>query len=138
IDANSLCSLERSEIWLSNATKFNDPYDSSLTIGSRELHDEDSIELHERFSTSFGIPLQTVEKVMKGNSIEEGLKGLLQLVPQLADRHEMQTFVIQKYIRETNELFEEYSTEISNLYQSKIFASCFSEDPASMLMWSHY
>ncbi|WP_252502358.1 DUF2971 domain-containing protein [Sporosarcina sp. Marseille-Q4943] len=139
INEYSLVNLERDEVWLSNAATFNDPYDSALTIGSRERHDnENKSDLYERFSKIFDKHATDVERLMDGYSIEDGLRRLLESLPGFRGDSEMVHVAIEKYLKETDSLFEEYSSDIANLYQKRTFASCFSEDPDSMLMWSHY
>lgn len=139
IDSYSLVNLERDEVWLSNAAKFNDPYDSALTIGSRIPHDgEDKQSLYERFAKTFGMTVRDVEQLMDGIDYKEGLRRLMATLPAFKGNIEIINLAVEKYITDTDLLYEEYSSDISRLYQKSTFASCFSEDPDSMLMWSHY
>lgn len=139
INKYNLVNLERDEVWLSNAANFNDPYDSALTIGSRERHDNDNINiLYEQFSEVFDMHVNDVERIMDGYQIEDGLRRLLESHPAFMDNPEVIAFVIEEYVKHADSMFDEYSSGISSLYQKRTFASCFSEDPDSMLMWSHY
>lgn len=139
INAHSLANLENDVVWLSNAATFNDPYDSALTIGARTLNDSEGKQiLYERFAKTFEMNLSDVELLMDGFDQVEGLRRLLETLPQFKGNAEMIDIAVEKYMADTDLLFEEYASNISNLYQKRTFATCFSENPDSMLMWSHY
>lgn len=139
IDKFSLANLENDTVWLSKATKFNDPYDSALTIGTKDNHDNENRNgLYERFAENFGLKPKEVEQLMDGYPIEEGLHRLLEQHPDFQNNPELITLVKEKYRNSTDILYEKYASDITNLYQERTFATCFSEEPASMLMWSHY
>jgi len=139
IDKFSLANLENDTVWLSKATNFNDPYDSALTIGTKDDHDrENKRALYERFAELFDFKREEVEQLMDGYPLKEGLNRLLEQYPPFKNKPEMIPLVVEDYIKDSDLLFGKYASGITNLYQERIYASCFSEEPASMLMWSHY
>lgn len=75
---------------------------------------------------------------MDGYPLEEGLNRLLKHYPPFKNKPEMIPLVVEDYIKNSDLLFGKYASGITNLYQERIYDSCFSEEPASMLMWSHY
>lgn len=139
IDKFSLANLENDTVWLSKATSFNDPYDSGLTIGTKDNHDSENIRaIYERLAELFDFYPKEVERIMDGHPMEKGLHRLLEQYPPFENNPEMIPLVVEDYIKGTDLIFEKYASDITNLYQGRTYASCFSEEPASMLMWSHY
>ena len=139
IDEYSLANLENNTAWFSNASKFNDPYDSALTIKNVETYlngiDEDFIN---KLSKIFNVHVIEIETLLETNGIKKTYEYLLRNHPI----HNKEPEAIQKIIDNLSERIdvenEKYVSQISNFYQNHIYATCFSEDPTSMLMWSHY
>lgn len=139
IDKYSLANLENETVWLSNAANFNDPYDSALSVGSIDNHHKNFLrDSYEKIALNLDIKVEDVQRVMDGRPIESGLTELLGGYSPFKNNPEIIAQAVEKFLKETELLFEEYAAGISDLYQRRIFATCFSEDPTSMLMWSHY
>ncbi|SKB59596.1 Protein of unknown function [Lysinibacillus sp. AC-3] len=133
IDEYSLANLTNDTAWFSRATGFNDPYDSSLTINNKE-HNPIHKEGLENIAREFNVPLEEIESL----NTKDTLEHILYNYTKLKHNPEILATTVEKYIEGTDKEFEKYVKNISDVFQEKVFASCFSEDPTSMLMWSHY
>lgn len=139
IDKFSLANLTNNSAWFRKATDFNDPYDSALTIGSREFYDsQNKKQLIAILAEVFQVQAKKIDTIISGLSIKEGIEELLNKYSPVGQSVDSFRKAIQRFIEETDELLESYSKSISNQTQESVYATCFSESPISMLMWSHY
>lgn len=133
IDEYSLANLTTDTAWFSKATGFNDPYDSSLTINSKEYNPVHKEGLR-KIARELNVPLEEIESL----NTKDTLEHILYNYTELRHNPELLATTVESYIKDSDKDFEKYVTGISGIIQEKVFASCFSEDPTSMLMWSHY
>ena len=135
IDEYSLANLTNDTVWFSKATGFNDPYDSSLTINNK---DKEFNAIHKEglrnIAREFNAPLEEIESL----DTKDALEHILYNYTELRHNPEILATAVESFIKGTDKDFEKYVMRISNVIQEKVFASCFSENPTSMLMWSHY
>jgi len=139
IDKYALANLENNTAWFSKATDFNDPYDSVLTIGSEETFDENNKEaLITNLAKNFEVSTSEIESLLGSHTLKQTLVILLGNSVSDDTPKEQIEEVANKIVNSKSIEFNKLAKNVANLYQDKIFASCFSEDPTSMLMWSHY
>ncbi|MDN4607904.1 DUF2971 domain-containing protein [Sporosarcina highlanderae] len=139
IDKYSLANLSNDTAWFRNAAGFNDPYDSALSIGNRAFYEfQHKDVLVNELSKIFQTNTEEISKIISEFPIEEGVEKLLEEHSPIGQSVDEFKGKFKKFIKETDELLERHSTNISGSYQECVYASCFSEDPLSMLMWSHY
>lgn len=133
IDEFSLANLTSDTAWFRKATGFNDPYDSILTINNKESN-KIFKETLRNIARTYNVPLEEIEAL----NTKEALEHIFYNYTELRNHPENLAAKIEGFIKDTDQYYEKYATGISNLIQQKVFASCFSEEATSMLMWSHY
>lgn len=139
IDAYSLANLSNGTAWFRNAAGFNDPYDSSLSIGNRTVYDaQHSAVLADELSKIFQSNPEEISETISTYPIDILGAKLLEEHSLVGQSVGVFRERFEKYIKETDELLEKHSVNIADLYQKGVYATCFSEEPMSMLMWSHY
>lgn len=138
INDYSLKNLYNDTLYFRNASDFNDPYDSALTMSDIKFLEEDKVkEFATRFSLSTQLPKDEVQRYFTELPINEAFRRLVEKTP-LYLTPEQREILLKKLLNAIKEEDEKFVTGVSDLYQRRIYATCFSEIPNSMLMWSHY
>ncbi|MEG0259563.1 MAG: DUF2971 domain-containing protein, partial [Lysinibacillus sp.] len=139
INEFSIDNLTDDTTYFRKATAFNDPYDSALTTVNESGYEHDhKMPFIKMMAEIFDVSVDQIEPIMNGLSYKETLELLLYNYSDFKNKPELVLSLVEKFLKETELVFGEYNSSISELYQEKAFVSCFSEDPTSMLMWSHY
>ncbi|MCG7336196.1 DUF2971 domain-containing protein [Sporosarcina sp. ACRSM] len=139
INCWSLENLKRDTAYFSKATDFNDPYDSALTIDKSTIFEKkNKVALLKVFCEKFNVNLSEVELVFESLDYKGTLQFFLYHYSPYKDSPELVPGIVDEFMKEDGELYNDYVSSISKLHQGKVFASCFSESELSMLMWSHY
>jgi hypothetical protein len=131
----ALQNLRDGTVWLSSATRFNDPYDSSLSVDLRagltelfrqNLRDQPPAELS---SSELAIVMEAADPLGWMLTIL-ALKGMLK--QDEVDR--LRTTQTEQAMRLTGE----FSASLSAMHQGALKACSFSTDPMSLVMWANY
>lgn len=139
INGNSLDNLQNDTAWFSGAADFNDPYDSALSIDIEMVHYKKIKDnVLEEFCNKFKVNFDEVSRMLESFSLNESVTVLLNSLGANNSQAENLWGKVEKIKEETSDLFEDFAGNIILEYQQRIFATCFSEDDLSMLMWSHY
>lgn len=134
--------------FLCPAGKFNDPYDSGLTVNYNEthLHNIKNSVLYE-FCKKFhhlvpGRTLESFSQEVQTLTNDVPLKNLGFILGKTLNQNESVIedieLKINLFINQTYDIYENYMKDLNNKFQSKVFITCFSEVNDSILMWSHY
>lgn len=139
ISTNSLNNLQYDTTYFNRATDFNDPYDSALTIEQEVIHYEKSKGLLLEFWVKlFNVSIEEVKSVVGNLSLKEILELYYYYYSPYKDEPRKVPGLVDEFLRDTGELYDNYVAAISKIHQEAVYVSCFSEDAVSMLMWSHY
>ncbi|MGE7689645.1 DUF2971 domain-containing protein [Lysinibacillus sp. NPDC097214] len=143
VDDYTLSNLKDDLVWCSRADTFNDPFDSGVTKNISVHYEQAKKHLIKGFCASYRLDYQPILEISKPLDLESTQKFLINMlqeagaeVPQnLIDKmHE----TVQSTLDGTIDLFENHLEKMNELFQKRVYASCFSEEPLSILMWSHY
>lgn len=138
--------------YLSPAHDFNDPYDSGLTLNytknfsakmketiieefcKKTLHLFDDKDFHQ-YSNEINtlleeVPLEHFGFILGGAFSQDKLKKENN-IERLENK-------IQIMVDDLSESYTEYLAKLNALYQSSVYAVCFTETNDNILMWSHY
>jgi len=138
IDEYSLKNLHNNQLFFRNASDFNDPYDSALTVGDLNYVKLDQVDkMATIYAKATKLPFFEVKNYFTNYPINEAFSMLVSNTPlNITDKD--RSLLLAKILYGINKEDERFLESISNMYQKRIYATCFSEIPNSMLMWSHY
>jgi len=135
INDNSINNLEQDTIWLSDPRNFNDPYDCSFTTET-ELNPESS-----NFIISIAQEAGLLD-LLNDDKIEEVQNSLSPLVTLMEHSYPNNPEHGKKIGRALASVMKQRGanlvSEISEGMKQAFKVCSFSEDPSSVLMWSHY
>ncbi|MGY5732340.1 DUF2971 domain-containing protein [Vibrio chemaguriensis] len=135
INDYSLKNLEEDSIWLSDPRNFNDPYDCSFTKKD-ELDPYDSSVVLDMALKSGIISSEDQASIEAILSSETPTTTLMELsYPDRPEYAQTMGDVLSTVIKEQGlGIISELSENMKQAFK----VCCFSEDPKSILMWSHY
>ncbi|WP_399632669.1 DUF2971 domain-containing protein [Sporosarcina sp. SG10008] len=132
--------------FLSSADKFNDPYDSGLTVDYNEIHlnkIKDNVLSDFCKEIHYLYPNQSFESfytMVKNITKDVPIKYLGDMLGNTLKQEENTNLKskINYIIEKTYDVYEDYIKSLNDIYQSTIYTACFSETNDNILMWSHY
>lgn len=139
INEYSIKNLKENTVWCSNASDFNDPYDSSICFDSINLYKSPiDKEINNKEFNDLDIPLEVFNGIKTSN---DPYRTILQNVQKMTNhkitsKEEDQYYHIIKDFLEKNT--KEMNLEFNKGLQNGYKICSFSERIDSMLMWSHY
>lgn len=133
--------LQKDNIWLSDPTNFNDPFDSSMKMVMNEVN---PLNYKKSFFKSkdvdlrhqWGISQKQLNKIKKSDDVIREI-ALIRAQKELPKRdwrnidHDEIALIIESIVKKNNILTQERWKKLLSI-------SCFSETNKSILMWSHY
>jgi len=144
--------LENDIAFLSSALNFNDPYDSGLTVSYsqnieeyvREMVLEDFCKSTLQYfdNKNFDDYLNEIKMTLSDVSLDYlgfVLGGSFSQEPMIKARNiEVISNKIHSALNELKSIQNDFIGKLSVIFQSKIYAACFTECHDNILMWSHY
>ena len=138
IDEYSLKNFHKNQLFFRNASDFNDPYDSALTSSDLEFLQAEKVDsIATVYAKSTKLPFLQVKEYFTKYPIKEAFTLLVENTPLKLNQQD-RALLLAKILHGVTKEDELFLENISTMYQKRIYATCFSENPTSMLMWSHY
>jgi len=137
----SLSDLRNNTVWITSPSKYNDPYDSALTIFQKQLLPAFTKKNLDRIFEKF----PSVKQLSKSNLNEishspDPLRTIAELMiredPKLHGQKGKQ--LLEAIDKVMERLFLEKTRELSAKIQTNMRVCSFTEVPDSIVMWSHY
>ncbi|MBG9453698.1 hypothetical protein ABE61_06250 [Lysinibacillus sphaericus] len=143
VNEYTLSNLKDDLVWCSRADTFNDPFDSGVTKNISVHHEQTKNLLIREFCASFKLDYQDMLHITKSLNLDRTQQRLIDMLKDVGI--EIPTSFIEKMhewvqstLDGTIDLFDNHLEKMNELFQKSVYASCFSEEPLSILMWSHY
>lgn len=143
VNEYTLSNLKDDLVWCSRADTFNDPFDSGVTKNISVHHEQTKNLLIREFCESFKLDYQDMLHITKSLNLERTQQLLIDMLKNAGIEIptsfiETMNEKVQSSLDGTIDLFEEHLENLNDFIQKRVYASCFSEEPLSILMWSHY
>lgn len=139
-DDKSLKSLKDDKIFLSSPLQFNDPYDCAVMIKEAYYVNNDIVRKSaednpKKFRKAHNITDKQLSKIKKSPDFIKELSTYIARngYPQFKNNPKKLIEISRTVEKEIREITADF-----NALKEYLFVSCFSEDPKSILMWSHY
>lgn len=135
----SLESLKENKIFLSDPTKFNDPYDSAFMMTNFRVDDKFIKQILSDdptgFRKNYKLTKRELSKLIKSNNVITDFTRFMAKKDYPEYRNDLQK--IRKISKEYDDQFRKMELNINKL-KRELGVTCFSETYESILMWSHY
>lgn len=143
VDEYTLSNLKSNLVWCKRSDLFNDPFDSSVMKNVSIHHEQIKNQIIKDYCQIFKLSYDEVAPIMQSvslNYISTVLINALKVSGVSVNQEQIEALNsnINELVESTKDLYEDHIAKISEFYQKLIFVTCFSEDPLSVLMWSHY
>lgn len=143
VNESTIDNIINNNVWCRRADLFNDPFDSSVTKNISVHHDKIKEIIIRDFCESFKLEYKLVLEMVKPLSLESTKMALLNTLKVSGvdfPQSQIDSFneTVQGLLDGTIDIFEDYLLRTNEIYQKRVYATCFSENPLSTSMWSHY